>query len=212
MALPTKMLTHLLDPLQRAAIAFFKHDVALRRTNGSVQIVLKQRGGPPPKPTRQELALRKEAQDLALIREQLADLLGGLPQARQGMPHLLFVQRALDKNGFEAVHKLPLDVLRPALAQLERLVTNWSPEGLANLRSKMAVSIIERTRGEAAGEDDSSPTAAVLDAGSSQLPSLGEVSELGCDDEEALAAAYAALGSLAPVPAAGEAELTALRA
>jgi len=195
------MLTQLFDPLQRAAIAFFKHDVALRRTNGSVQLVLQQRGGPPPKPTRQELALIKEQQDLA-----------GLPQARQSVPHLLFVQRALAKQGLEALHTLPLDVLRSALAQLERLVTNWSPEGLANLRSKMAVSIIDRGRVEVAGEGAASPTAAVLDAASSQLPSLGEVSELGCDDEEALAAAYAALGSFAPTAAAGQPEQSDLRA
>ena len=206
------MLTQLFDPLQRAAIAFFKHDVALRRTNGSVQIVLRQRGGPPPKPTRRELALLKEEQDLALMQQQLADLLGGVPQARQGMPHLLVAQRALDKKGLEALRMLPLDVLRSALAQLESLVTNWSPEGLANLRSKMAVSIIERGRVEVAGADDPSPTAAVLDAGSSQLPSLGEVNEVGCDDEEALAAAYAALGTLAPRGAASEAELSDLRA
>ncbi|HLL18237.1 MAG TPA: hypothetical protein VK439_05600 [Rubrivivax sp.] len=206
------MLTQLFDPLQRAAIAFFKHDVALRRTNGSVQLVLQQRGGPPPKPTRQELALIKEQQDLALMQRQLADLLAGLPQARQSVPHLLFVQRALAKQGLEALHTLPLDVLRSALAQLERLVTNWSPEGLANLRSKMAVSIIDRGRVEVAGEGAASPTAAVLDAASSQLPSLGEVSELGCDDEEALAAAYAALGSFAPTAAAGQPEQSDLRA
>ena len=191
------MLTQLFDPLQRAAVAFFKHDVALRRTGGSVHIVLEQRGGPPPKPTRQELALRKQEEELALAMRQLGDLLAGLPGRRRAMRHLVLVEQALGERGFGALHTLPIDVLRHALSQLEGLVTNWSPEGLANVRSKMAVAIIDRRHAGVSAEGDASPTAAVLDAGSSQLPCLPEVSDFASEDEDALAAAYAAL-SLAP--------------
>jgi hypothetical protein len=34
----------LFSPLRQAAVAFFKHDVALRREPGGVQIVLEERG------------------------------------------------------------------------------------------------------------------------------------------------------------------------
>ena len=75
---------------------------------------------------------------------QLGALLSEQPETRQRSRHLVFVEHALNKMGQRALYKLPLDVLQPALHQLQGLVTNWSPEGLANLRSKMAVAVMDR--------------------------------------------------------------------
>ena len=190
----------LFSPLRQAAVAFFKHDVALRREEGSVQLVLEERGpGGQRVPTRAELAQKKEKAELALMLEQLAGLLDDMAETRQTMRHLVFVEQALTKKGLKALHKLPLDVLQHALAQLEGLVTNWSPVGLASLRSKMAVAIIDRDHLDHDAETDAYRTAAVLDSPMPEAPVPAPVSEIGPSDDEALAAAYAALGALAPL-------------
>jgi hypothetical protein len=96
-----------------------------------------------------------------------------------------------------ALQKLPVEVLQRALEQLEGVVVNWSPVGLAALRSRIAVAIIDRDNqlSGAQAEADTYRTAAVMDT----LPDTAfedgvEVSS----DDDALAAAYAALGDLAP--------------
>lgn len=201
-------LDSLFGPLRSAATAFFKHDIALRRGEGGLQIVLEQRG--PVRRSAAELqaeeAAIKEQAALDLMRGQLGALLDEVAGTRGAMRHLVFVERGLARDGIEVLHKLPLDVLRRALEQFEGLVTNWSPVGLATLRSKMAVAVIEREQAaEPDTEAEGGRTAVVLDtgplAGPPAQPMVVERS-----DDEALAAAYAALGSLAPtVPASAEA-------
>jgi hypothetical protein len=188
----------LFDPLRQAAAAFFRHDLKLERDEGGVRVVLAERPAPgKPRPqSRAEAAAAKEQAELALIRAQLKDLLDELPETRQTMRHLVFVEQALAKKGLKALRKVPLDVLQRALDQFEGLVTNWSPEGLASLRSKMAVTIIDREHQGAEDDNDAHRTAAVLDHAPPSLPPepLPDRSE-----DEALAAAYAALGNAAPV-------------
>lgn len=192
-------LVRFFSPLRHAAAAFFKHDVALRRGAAGVELVLEERNDDPTKPARPtkqnraELAARKLREEQALILEQLAALLDEQPETRQTLRHLVFVEQALSKKGLRALHKLPLSVLQRSLEQLEGLVTNWSPVGLANLRSKMAVAILDREHQDPEAETDAFRTAAVLDA----VPVLDEVVDTA-SDEDALAAAYAALGSAAP--------------
>ncbi|MBX3633848.1 MAG: hypothetical protein KF683_00365 [Rubrivivax sp.] len=191
-------LLKLFDPLRQAAAAFFRHDLKLERNGAGVHVVLEERAAPgkPRPPSRAEAAAAKEQAELALIRTQLKELLDELPETRQTMRHLVFVEQALAKKGLKALRKVPLDVLQRALDQFEGLVTNWSPEGLANLRSKMAVTIIDREHQDAEDDNDAHRTAAVLDhAPPSRMPEpLPDRSE-----DEALAAAYAALGNAAPV-------------
>jgi hypothetical protein len=174
--------------------AFFKNDVALKRAEDGVRIVLQERPGKPKPPTRQELASRREQHELNMMRVQLAELLGELPETRRALRHLVFVEHALAKKGLRSLHKLPLDVLQRALEQLEGLVTNWSPVGLASLRSKMAVAIIDRENMDPEAEADAYRTAAVMDS----VPESDAVATDDRSDDEALAAAYAALGNFAP--------------
>lgn len=207
-------LNKIVNPLRQAAAAFFKHDVALKREPEGLQIVLEARS-----PERQlskrdakaEAARKKEKQELALVVDQLSALLAEYPEARSTLRHLVFVEGAVRKKGLKILHKLPLDVLQRALEQLEGLVTNWSPEGLANLRSKMAVAILDREHADPEGQPDNPRTAAVLDSQphESLLPPAPEVGtgvpeEDSASDDNALAAAYAALGAMAP---SGEVEL-----
>jgi hypothetical protein len=186
------------SPLRHAAAAFFKHDLALRKGDRGVEIVLEVRTATEPKakkPSRAELTTRKERDELGLMLQQLAALLNELPETRQTMRHLVFVEQALAKKGLKALHKLPVDVLQRALEQIEGLVTNWSPVGLASLRSKMAVAIIDREHMDPDAEADAYRTAAVLDTEPRPVPT---VEVLDRSDDEALAAAYAALGNMAP--------------
>jgi hypothetical protein len=190
------VLQKLFSPVRHLLAVFFSHDVSLRRDEGSLRIVLAQPDGPPgtPRPlTREQIKLKKEAQELALMREQLAELLDASASSRGALRHLVFVEQALAKKGLRALHKLPLEVLQRALDQFEGVVTNWSPAGLASLRSKMAVAIIDREHMDPDAEADAYNTAAVMDALPSE-PTPAEVQADSGHDDEALAAAYAALG------------------
>lgn len=200
-----KALTRLIQPLQRAAEAFFGHDLALQREDSGLRVVLQRRDGSPAArpPSRQDLAQHKENAALALMLAQLGSLLNDLPDTRQTLRHLVFVEQALQKKGLRALHKLPLEVLQRGLEQFEGLVSNWSPEGLANLRSKMAVAIIDREHMDPNAEADAYRTSAVLDPEALRSEEGFRVEEAATrSDDDALAAAYAALGPAAP-PSAG---------
>lgn len=194
----------LLKTLGQGVVAFFRNDIELKRDPGGVKVVLQ---APPPKPgkrTRGEIAtVKRETEELQLMRRQLAELLDALPETRATLKHLVFVEHAVGKSGLKALNKLPLDVLEKALLQFEGLVTNWSPVGLASLRSKMAVAIMDREHHppEPEPEGDADRTEAVLDS----RPDEAAVPEPDANEGDALAAAYAALGHLAP--AAAEVEL-----
>ena len=204
----------LFSPIRRAAAAFFKHDLALKRERDGLHIVLEAKDATeakqdkatakkklkPTKGDREKAAERKAAEELALMRQQLAELLDEVPETRLTMRHLVMVEHALSKKGVRVLHKLPLEVLQRAHVQLEGLVTNWSPVGLASLRSKMAVAILDREHiTPAESEADAYRTAAVMEHVEdlsdprSEQPDVEEVS-----DDDALAAAYAALGNMAP--------------
>jgi len=190
----------LLKRVSRGVTAFFTHDVEIKRADDGVKLVLQQAPAAAKQPTREQEAARLAKQELALMRQQLAELLDELPETRQALRHLVFVEHAIGKHGLKALHKLPVDVMERALSQFEGLVTNWSPVGLASLRSKMAVAIIDRDHRNAADEDEVHRTAAVMDT----LPAAPAVEVQDSTDDDALAAAYAALGNLAPGTAAVE--------
>ena len=91
-----------------------------------------------------EAAARRERQAFVEVLTQLGEVLGRTPGVRDSLRHLAYVEQALQRQGIDALHMVPLDVLQRALAQFEGQVTNWAPVGLATLRSKMAVAIAAR--------------------------------------------------------------------
>ncbi len=78
------------------------------------------------------------------MRHDLYQLLEQHPSSRQLVRHLDVVERALRRGGLEALEALPIRVITQALSQLEMLVRDWSPTGLAELRSRMAVMVKTR--------------------------------------------------------------------
>ncbi len=192
------VLAHIARPFRRLYALVFRRHVTLRVDHGNVRVVLQERLATPAKdqpPTRAELAARRAQQEFNLMQQQLAELLNDLPETRTTLRHLDFVEKALERKGLRALQKLPVDVLQRALDQLEGLVVNWSPVGLAALRSRIAVAIIDRENQNPEAEADAYRTAAVMDT----LPDSEFQDGLDVStDDDALAAAYAALGDLAP--------------
>jgi len=84
--------------------------------------------------------------DALSLRKALKTLLDSHAMTRRVMRHLAFFERALAIHGLKAMTEVPIEVLSAARDQLEALVGNWSNQGLAALRSKMAVAIVDRSR------------------------------------------------------------------
>ncbi len=194
----------LFDPItglcRRAFALIFRRHVSLRLAPSGVRVVLQDRSKRPARgrlPTRAEKAAIRAQQEFQLMQLQLSELLNDLPETRGTLRHLVFVEKAIARKGVRALQKLPVDVLQRALEQLEGLVVNWSPVGLAALRSRIAVALIDRDKqvDGAEAEADFYRTASVMD-------SLADSAFIdGVDvstDDDALTAAYAALGNLAP--------------
>ena len=183
-------------PLRSIVDAVFRHHLALRRDAQGVRVVLHDRAkdGGEPRLGPAEQAAANERKAVALMRSQLSAVLDERPDTRHTMRHLAFVEQALGKKGLRALDKLPLDLMRHALDQFEGLVTNWSPEGLAGLRAKMAVAVIRREAMDSDAGPDSYRTSALLDDG---VPRDDQgVMVLDREDEDALQAAYAAYAAI----------------
>lgn len=112
-------------------------------------------------------SLRAQARDeqrrrTRRMRRDLYELMQQHPTSRQLMRHLDLVERTLRDEGYAAVEALPVRVIGKALTQLEKLVWDWTPVGLAELRSRLAVTIKNRqpeAREEA--EQEAASTAAI---------------------------------------------------
>lgn len=92
----------------------------------------------------QERTRRETRRRVRHMKRDLHELLGQHPSSRKLMRHLAAVERALGSEGLEAFEALPVRVIAKALNDMESVVTNWSPTGLAELRSRMAVIVKNR--------------------------------------------------------------------
>lgn len=184
----------------RAVRAFFKADLQLRRGERGIELVLDE---PPPKPRAQPRDQARPAdqeraqRELQAMCRSLERLLDESPRNRVAMRQLAFVEQALRKRGLKALQKVPYDALKRAHDQLEGMVVNWSDAGLATLRSKMAVTLMERepegavAAAPVAAQDEPSPS--VMET----VPLAHPVALEGDDAAEAEAALRAAYGEVA---------------
>lgn len=109
---------------------FFKRPLSVE--NGEIKLGV----------ARSTLLAKARADERKHVRRMRADLFFMLeqhPASRELVRALALVERTLQRSGFEGVDALPQKVLARALTELERLVRDWSPEGLAELRSRLAV-------------------------------------------------------------------------
>ena len=181
-------------PLKRAARAIFKDDIRVCRDGQGLRVVLLAVGAAPP-PPRDLARLQAQARDREALEGMRADLAHALDEtfgARHKLRHLAYIENQLAADGLAMLDSVPLGILRLALEQFEGLVFNWSPQGLACLRSKMAVAVHERV-----AQEDASVS--VEDLPPSAPPDL-QAQALTTADEDALqtdAALRAAYGSVA---------------
>lgn len=110
--------------------AFFKRPLSLR--NGEISLGVARS-------TLIEQARATERKHVRRMRADLFFMLEQHPAARDLVRSLALVERTMQRSGFDGVDKLPQKVLARALTELERLVRDWSPVGLAELRSRLAV-------------------------------------------------------------------------
>ncbi len=136
-------------------------------------------------PARSARAQEREErrQRVRRMRRDLYTLLEQHPTSRELMRHLDLVERTLRQQGFAAVEALPVRVIAKALNQLERLVWDWSPVGLAELRSRMAV-IVKTRPAEAAPEATTVPEAHELAIDSHQAAEVTEVDHAAFEEME----------------------------
>ena len=71
------------------------------------------------------------------MRTELRDLLGRSPSARDVLPHLAGVERALKALGAAAFESLPSYVLKRAATQLESVLPEPVGPGIADLRARL---------------------------------------------------------------------------
>ena len=130
----------------------------------------------------------------AMTRAGVPNFPAARQSAEQLMRHLGYLDRALATQGLKALTEVPVEVLAASLEQLDAIVSNWSDRHLADLRSRLAVAVKERS----------------LDEFGNQLSDFATASRLLVDDVahsefEALERQYEGLVSPETIQAALEA-------
>jgi hypothetical protein len=83
--------------------------------------------------------------ELRIMRDEMRRVLDSEQTHRQVFRHLARFERKFAKSGLRAIEEVPVEQLRRALKDFEALVRNWSSASLADLRSRMAVTLAERS-------------------------------------------------------------------
>lgn len=130
-----------------------------------------------------ESSLRREAREdnrkrVRHMKRDLYELLGQHPSSRRLMRRLAAVEHALQTEGLKGFEALPVRVVARALTELESLVRDWSPTGLAELRSRMAVIVKARPLEDALELDARGPTTLGSVSVHADLAGPGDVSEV----------------------------------
>ena len=146
-----------------------------------------------------QTSLRAEArqelrQRVRQMKRDLYTLLEQHPSSRGLLRHLDLVERTLRRDGLGGIEKLPVRVITKALVELERLVWDWSPAGLADLRSRMAVMVKNR-------QDDARREAATTAAAELDVAQPADVTEVGHEMFEEMERSWTGHMPLAPTTA-----------
>ncbi len=75
----------------------------------------------------------------------LTALLDGEPTHRRAYRHLARFERKFNEGGLRTLEAIPVADLRRALRDFEAMVRNWSEPSLADLRSRMSVTLTDRS-------------------------------------------------------------------
>jgi hypothetical protein len=117
-------------------------EVKLERDGKNLNIRVAPPAPPAPVVDPQAQALAQAAPFIAALKS----LLDSHRMTRRVMRHLGYVERTLATQGLKGLNDVPVEVLSESLKQFESLVGNWSDPHLAELRSKMAVTVLHRSK------------------------------------------------------------------
>ena len=95
-----------------------------------------------PEPPRLKAA---SASEMRAMRDEMRRVLDADETHRQVFRHLARFERKFARSGLRAIEEVPVEQLRRALKDFEALVRNWSSASLADLRSRMAVTLADRS-------------------------------------------------------------------
>ena len=90
-------------------------------------------------------ALQATAEVTRAMADEMRRVLDEDESHRQVYRHLARFERKFAKYGLRTIEQFPVDQLRRALGDFEALVRNWSSPSLADLRSRMAVVLADRS-------------------------------------------------------------------
>ena len=88
---------------------------------------------------------RLSSADMRAMRDEMRAVLDAQASHRQTFRHLARFERKFSQRGIRAIEEVPVEQLRRALRDFEALVRNWSSASLADLRSRMAVALADRS-------------------------------------------------------------------
>jgi len=132
------------------------------------------------------------------MRRDLYALFDQHASSRQLMRHLAIVERTLQEEGLQGFEALPMGVITKALAELERIVRDWSPTGLAELRSRMAV--LARSRPPQAASATGGVQIDLRASGPLGLEGVAEVSEVDHSEFEEMERSWVGVVPTQPAP------------
>ena len=89
--------------------------------------------------------MRAPRELLIAMRDELRNELAAHAAEGTAFAHLARFEEKFSKRGLRTLDEIPVDHLRRALADFEVMVRNWSSAALADLRSRMAVHLADRT-------------------------------------------------------------------
>ncbi|HEY9067250.1 MAG TPA: hypothetical protein VIO33_19870 [Burkholderiaceae bacterium] len=143
---PSKLVAVVTAPFRLIGRMFFSELPLTRGSKNKREKQAAAKAKPAAPNSREAVAPAGAGDELELMRTELRKLLDVHPMTRHVVRHLVYVERALKLQGLDALQEVPIEILQSALEQLESLVSNWSNHGLAALRSKMSVAVINRSK------------------------------------------------------------------
>ena len=118
---------------------------AHKRRSGAWRVRPPAPEAPETRPEPATRSLQASIEAVRAMRGELGKVLDSDESHRRTYRNLARFERKFDKYGLRTIEQLPVDDLRRALREFESLVRNWSSASLADLRSRMAVVLADRS-------------------------------------------------------------------
>ncbi|MBB5205036.1 hypothetical protein HNQ51_002355 [Inhella inkyongensis] len=127
----------------RSVVRLFFSPLTLDRRQGKLRVALQVDPQEVLEPQAPQ-PLSAEAELLVRMRGELKTLLSQRPDTRRVLRHLAVLETQLQREGLDAIERLPPEVLGRATEQLESLREHFDTPGLVALHSRLRLALIQR--------------------------------------------------------------------